>query len=305
MSENVVETQQEQTTDVNENVVEAPTADAPTSEEDIFNSIFGDNTQEFAALQDSQGDVDADKPLEQEQSVDPKEDDTQFQYWQSQTDKKQAEIDELKGQVSDLIQAVKSPASAQANTVGAEKETETLQRPVKPKKPVNFDHSEALTDPDSDSAKYLAAKDGYVEELSDYMLAVEEQRNVELEQAKAIQRKSAQEQELMTDLQANYNYSPAEAKDFLKKMTAPESLTLDNLVKLHRMDLNEGQQTIAQIDTQSMEKQATMSSRQQKLSIPKPVSVQPGVNVQSSRKTAENTMMDSMLTDYKKRNPFG
>ena len=71
------------------------------------------------------------------------------------------------------------------------------------------------------------------------------------------------------------------------------------------MDLNEGQQTIAQIDTQSMEKQATMSSRQQKLSIPKPVSVQPGVNVQSSRKTAENTMMDSMLTDYKKRNPFG
>jgi len=54
----------------------------------------------------------------------------------------------------------------------------------------------------------------------------------------------------------------------------------------------------------SMEKQAVMSNRSQKLSIPKPVAVQPSANMQSSKKTAENTMMDSMLTDYKKKNPF-
>lgn len=302
MSEKKVETQ-EQTTDVNESVVEATTADTPTTEEDIFSSIFGDNSSEFAA-QEQVPAVESNEPSEQGQSVDPKEDNNQFQYWQSQADKKQVEIDTLKGQMSEMMGVLKSSKSPDTSSTGAKEKTVQLERPVKPQKPASFDHSEALTDPDSGSAKYIAAREGYVEEMSDYMLAIEERRNVELDQARAVQRKATQEQELLSDLQTNYDYSPKEAKDFLKKMTSPESLSLDNLVKLHRLDLNEGQQTIAQIDSRSMEKQATMSNRQQKLSIPKPVSVQPGVNMQSSRKTAENKMMDSMLSDFKKRNPF-
>ena len=87
-------------------------------------------------------------------------------------------------------------------------------------------------------------------------------------------------------------------------MTSPDSLSLDNLVKLHRMDLNDNSQTISQVSDNAIQKQAAMNLKQSKLSIPKPISVQPGVNVQSSRKSAENQMMDSMLTDYKKKNPF-
>jgi hypothetical protein len=294
------EQQEKQTTEVTDQLVEATTAEVPTKEEDIFADIFGDNSNEFIAQQDSPQMQVQNEPSEQAPPADPKEDATQFQYWQSQADKRSAEVDLLKSQVTDLMSRESQPAPVQPVV----KETESISRPVKPNKPADFDHSDALTDPDSSSAKYLAARDGYVEDMSDYMIAIEEQRGVELEQAKSVQRKAAQEAELLSDLQSNYDYSPSDAKDFVKKMTSPESLTLDNLVKLHRLDLNEGQQTISQISNVSMEKQATMSNRQQKLSMPKPVAVQPSVNMQSSKKTAENTMMDSMLGDYKKRNPF-
>ena len=304
MSE-IKEQQQEQTTDVNESVTETQTADVSVNEENIFNEIFGDNSAEFIAQQETpDANTQSNEVSEQAQPVDPKEDDTQFQYWQSQADKRAAEVELLKSQVSDLMTQKTQPATP----APVEKETVKVEKPVKPKKPADFDHSEAITDPESSSARYLAARDGYVEEMSDYMLAIEEQRNQQLEETRAIQRKTAQEAELLSDLQSNYDYTPAQAQDFLKKMTSPESLTLDNLVKLHRMDLNEGQQTVqpvSQINTMSMEKQAIMSNKSQKLSIPRPVAVQPSANMQSSKKSAENKMMDSMLTDYKKRNPFG
>ena len=43
-----------------------------------------------------------------------------------------------------------------------------------------------------------------------------------------------------------------------------------------------------------------MNQRQEKLSIPTPIGVQPGANVQSS-KSVEDQMMDSMIGNYKKR----
>ena len=46
-----------------------------------------------------------------------------------------------------------------------------------------------------------------------------------------------------------------------------------------------------------------MAQRQQKLNIPKPISTQPSVNMQSSKKV-EDKMMDSMIQNYKTKNPF-
>jgi len=70
------------------------------------------------------------------------------------------------------------------------------------------------------------------------------------------------------------------------------------------MDLDGGNQTITQVSDEALKKASQMKMQQSKLSIPKPVAGQASVNMQSSRKTAENTMMDSMLSDFKKRNPF-
>ena len=46
-----------------------------------------------------------------------------------------------------------------------------------------------------------------------------------------------------------------------------------------------------------------LKQRKEKMSIPKPITTQPSVNVQSSKKV-EDQMMDSMIGNYKKKNPF-
>ena len=98
------DTQNIQATEVEQPQVEAPqeTAVAPKPEEDIFNDIFGDNSSEFAFQTGEPTETSVDEPSEVPQSVDPKEDNSQFQYWQSQADKRAAEVELLKGQVMNL-----------------------------------------------------------------------------------------------------------------------------------------------------------------------------------------------------------
>lgn len=292
------------------------TANESVSEDAIFSEIFGNNSDEFVAqIQEGNNpNVAVDEPSEVQGPSDPKEDNSQFQYWQSQADKRQVELDELKATMADVDDVLPIARHLKRNPELINKLSEdssqvskatVVEKPVKPKKPSSFDHSEALTDPDSPSAKYMVARDTYVEDMSEYILGVEEKRSMQLEEQQTQQRKATQEQQLIRDLQANYNYTPNQAQDFMTKMSSPESLSLDNLVKLHQMDTGQvQQQSVVSLTASGVDKQQVMSERNKRLSIPKPVSVQPSVNVQSSKKSAENHMMDSMLTDYKKKNPF-
>jgi hypothetical protein len=297
------DTQNTQATEVEQTQVEAPqeTAVEPRPEEDIFNDIFGDNSNEFAFHSGESEDVQEGEPSEVVQSVDPKEDSNQFQYWQSQADKRAAEVDLLKSQVSDLM----AQKTQTASPAPAEKETASLERPVKPKKPADFDHSEAIADPDSTSAKYLVKQTEYMESMTDYTTSLEEQRIESMRKMEEQTKKNAQEAQLVSDLQRNYGYSTEEANDFLVKMTAPESLSLDNLVKLHRLDNapEQSNQTITQVNDAVLQKQANMMQQKSKLSIPKPIGVKAGVNVQSSKRS-EDKMMDSMIQNFNKKNPF-
>lgn len=294
--------QEKETQVIEEGVVEE-TAIETAPEENIFNDIFGDNSDEFVAkVQEESLDMIESNPAEIQSPSDPKEDSSQFQYWQSQADKKQAELNAMKEKLDAIEAKVNSPAQSTAEP--EPKETGPV-KPVKPTKPSNFDHSEALTDADSPSAKYMAARDAYVEDMTEYIANIEQKRNEDVEKYQAQQRKVAQQQQLVRDLQANYGYTPDQSQDFLQKMSSPESLSLDNLVKLHQLDLGKSQQqVISTSPPDAQRKQQVMSERNQKLSIPKPISTQPSVNMQSSKKSAEDQMMDSMLSDYKKRNPF-
>jgi hypothetical protein len=278
------------------------TAVASEPENDIFDDIFGDNSSEFAFQTGESNDVSTDETNEVQQSADPKEDANQFQYWQSQADKKTVEVETLKGQMSEMMKAIQSPKTAEINT--ATKETD-LQRPVKPTKPADFDHSEAIADPDSKSAKYLVKSTEYMEDMTDYSSSLEEKRHESLRQLEAQTKKQSQEAQLVSDLQRNYGYDTASANDFLVKMTAPESLSLDNLVKLHRMDQSPdiSNQTITQVNDAALQKQASMIQQKSKLSIPRPIGLKAGVNMQSSKKS-EDKMMDSMIGNFNKKNPF-
>ena len=284
---------------------EQSTANDSGLQEDIFTEIFGGPAvEEFVATDttEQQPDFLGVEPSEPVQApVDPKDDNSQFQYWQSQADKRQSEIDELKTQVAALS------AQREAPQEPARQEIDKVEKPIKPRKPAGFSHSEALDDPESDSAKYLSQKDQYVDDLAEYMEYAETQR----EQSAAIQEKNRQmalrNQQVMTELQSKYSYSAPEAADFVEVMNDPSSLSLDNLVQLHQIRrgnrANAGQVINREQRPEVQQKVAQMENRQRNLTVPQPLGVQPGANVQSNKKV-EDQMMDSMIGNFNKKNPF-
>ena len=277
------------------------TAKGTTSDDDIFKQVFGTNTDNFVARvgEDVQNIYES-EASEVSDVSNPKESSDQFQYWQSQADKKAAEVETLKRELESLkSKEISTPEPTQPVTP-----SEEIVKPVKPTRPSDFDNSEALTDPNSKSAKYLADKEQYLDNMTEYLMQQEETRNQITQKQLEEQRKMQSQQQLLSDLQTNYGYTPNEATDFVKTMSAPESLSLDNLVKLHKSLTSRENETISVSQPNVIDPRTSeMAQRQQKLAIPRPISTQPSVNKQSS-KQIEDQMMDSMIKSYKDKNPF-
>lgn len=285
---------------VEEQKVESQTATDPTSQEAIFSEIFGQESDPIVATSETEPETTPEgETSDALDTSDPKNDSDSYQYWQSQADKRSAEVELLKSQVTELMKL--------QNTTPAEpakEETVKLEKPVKPRKPADYDHSEALADPESDSGKFLKKQEQYLDDITTYMTSVEEQREAQTRQQQQQQAEFQRNQKVVSDLQSRYGYTPSEADDFISTMSRPDSLSLDNLVKLHKMNTGNVPQQVTQVTPEAQKKQDLMNKRQQNLSIPTPIGVQPGANVQSS-KNVEDLMMDSMVSNYKKRNPFG
>jgi predicted RNA-binding protein with PIN domain len=276
------------------------TAPASAEDDNIFNEIFGEQevSKYVAPIEPKQDEGNlSEGPVD----VNPKEDPNQFQYWQSQADKKDVELQELKARMDKVEQLAPPVQSAAPVETQPEPTQETVQKPVKPARPNDFDSSEALTDPNSKSAKYVAARDQYLEEITEYNeFQVSNQQQL-ANQQKQQAAQAASQAKLINDLQTKYSYTPEEANDFIVKMSSPESLSLDNLVKLHRGDQQQAQPVMSP-STADLQLEV-MRQRKEKLAIPKPITTQPSANVQSSRKI-EDQMMDSMIGSFKKKNPF-
>jgi len=275
------------------------TVESSDMQADIFEEVFAPKGQDpfstEGVIQEEQTLVNESEPVNALDNVDAKEDDSQFQYWQSQADKTKAEMEALKAQVEVLTSKSAKPQQ--------ETKEPTLVKPTKPVKPADYDYSEAFADPDSSSASYMQAKESYLEEMSDFIMKKDEVRDEQMTKAKEEQFARQQHQETLTELQTKYNYTPQQANDFVSQMSSPESLSLDNLVKLHQMNMGNTPQA-EQVSTKAQKKQQLMEQRNQKLSIPKPIGVQQGSSVQSPSKNVEEKMMDAMLGDFNKRNIF-
>ena len=284
-----------------EQQVESQTATEPTQQEDIFAEVFGQpQTEQFVAKTESVPEIVIESEPSDVQSEEvPKSDNDSYKYWQSQADKRAAEVDLLKSQVTELMKAQTSTPAEEPK-----EETPSIERPVKPRKPADYDHSEALADPESASGKYLGKQEQYLDNLATYMETVEVQRSNAMQKQMEEQQVQLRNQKLVNDLQTHYGYDGQQAADFIDKMSKPDSLSLDNLVKLHKLGQGNTSTQLSQVTPEAKQKQLTMSQRQEKLSIPTPIGVQPGANVQSS-KSVEDQMMDSMIGNYKKKNPFG
>jgi len=243
------------------------------------------------------------------QDVDAKNDERRFEYWQSQAAKRENELKALKQHMSESQQAVASQAPQQA----AETVQEFPPPPVAPKKPARFSREEAWSDPSSESAKYLDEKElwdedkGQYDELKhQYELAVmqekldnqgtylneqEQNRQNRIEQGRQISK-------ISEHVQGHYGLTPTETNEFIRTMSEPESISMDNLVQLFRMNQAQGQQVANPAGPSETFRQERNAQQ-----IPSPMGVlpaQPSHDVQ----TDENKIMDDLINNHKSKNPW-
>lgn len=190
----------------------------------------------------------------------PESEKKRFQYWQSEADKAKAELRKLKNQYGDLppqvislaqninqrpdlLDAVEAamqgkfkPGQTPSQT-GEQVKLEPPERPQKPQKPDGYDHFEALNNPESESYKYLAAKERYEDDLQDWLLKREEYRERLEERSKRQQERQQQQQQQMqqvvNNLRDGYGMKDSEIKEFFDVVNKEPDL--DDLVKYYRV----------------------------------------------------------------------
>ena len=86
----------------------------------------------------------------------------------------------------------------------------------------------------------------------------------------------------------------------MQTMSNPQSLTIDNLVQVYRMQKGSGQQPQTQVPAQPSD---TFNQQARAQQVPSPMGVIPAQQNETGGNTEDN-IMDSMISGYKKSNPW-
>lgn len=299
----------------------------------VENLMFGDDLQvdpfgqpEVTAPQDPQGTPAAPEPAQEgEPAGQQPEDNAQvrYQYWQSQASKLQNRLQELEPYRPLIDQLKQNPTalaqmqSGQTAHQGTDQpQPEELTPPERPERPRSYSREEALTDPDSPSARYEEDVQSYQQELIEYQaqkMDQLQQRMLQKEQDEQEQRQQQQlaEQQRQQHLQqlnevreyvkAEYGLPDDDAVEFVKMMSSGESLTVDNLVKLYRTLKGQG---VPQGGQGGHQPSPEFQQMQRATQVPNPMGVQQGVtNPQHGKPMGEN-LMDTLVNEENGQNPF-
>ncbi len=280
--------------------------------DDFFRANKMDKEPSEAQPEPSPVEVPAEVATEEESPVD--NDVKRYQYWQSEADKARNENAQLAQRLEALEAQANQPQPEEMEPI--EEELSFPDPPAKPDKPRNYSRADALEDPDSDSARYLDDVDKWRDDMDEYnrlhqqytqAVMVEERQRIQDEQ-REIQRAQAEREEYSNNiaqmrqhLQKNYQASDDEIAKFVQVMDDPKNITVDNLFQLYRMQ-NGGQVAGQQPMTQTAPNES-FEQRKRAQSVPSPMGVVPGQS--SSQQGGSDSVMDSMINDYKNRNPFG
>ena len=179
----------------------------------------------------------------QEDSQQPARDDpSRFEYWQSQADKVKGELTQTQQDLAYFReQAMQSqqqtPPNGQPN--GQLVQKDSLQSPVKPEKPINYNEVEAYNDPESASFKFRLNKEKYND---DYITFIED-RETKREHEYADRYQQAMVEQESNNLRTNayshvvssYGWQPDQARNFVEWASNPNNVTVDHLAKLYQM----------------------------------------------------------------------
>ena len=267
-----------------------------------------EGSEEVAAPETGQPAQETTQPVTGEVSDD--NDEKRYQYWQSQADKLKNENAQLKQSMTQQPQApVQSEAPAQPQA------EEFPPPPAKPQRPRNFSREEAYSDPSSESARYLDEHDSWRDDISEYntlktqydnALLQERFDNIDREKVENVKRAEAyrahqqQTNEVKQYVTGHYGMSEDQANDFVQKMSNPESLTVDNLVKLYQ--LNESGSVNNQ--TPNTQPSDTFKQVQNAQQVPSPMGVMPSGQANNDGRSVEDKIMDTMVGSFHSKNPW-
>ena len=269
----------------------------------VEDAFFG--TQEEAP---AEGQPSTEETAEQPQQVDPSNDEKRYQYWQSRADKLQNQLNQVQQPIPP--QQVQQPV-VEDPAPSMESFPPPPERPARPR---NFNRSEAYSDPDSESARYLDSQDDWRAEMDEYnslkseyqsaivqerVEAIEKKRDDEVRRREAFNQQQRQAQEIDQYVQGHYGLSAEESQEFMREMSDPKSLSMDNLVQLWRMKHSAGNTQNPSSQEPSPAFQQTANAQQ----VPSPMGVMPSSGG-ATNKSDEDKIMDSMLNNFKKNNPW-
>ena len=193
-----------------------------------------------------------------------------------------------------------------------EPEPEFPDPPERPQKPYNFSMDEAMADPSSESARFLQQEESWRNEMDEYkqmqfdyqmaMLqderqAMKEERQADIQRREAEAKQAEQVNNVKQHVMTQYKVDESVANDFVRVMSDPNSINLDNLWRLYSTD--KGYSSPQQPAVPSKEFQQVQRAQQ----VPPSMGVMPSQNRQNEG-SIEDKIMDSMITDYGKQNPF-
>ena len=312
---NVQDTPQNANTQDVSNAFEAPQANATqgsSSELSVDDIILGNVDDSASAF----GTPDTGTTEEINPETGAKNDNTRYEYWQSQAAKKDNELNELKAQKQQMMAMQQQMMQQQQMSAQPEPQQEQFPAaPDKPKRPRNFSREEAYADGSSESARYLDEIEEWRDNMEEYkdlrhqydLAVVQESLNKErearVEEAQRRQAYAQQQQEIANVnnvVQQKYGLNQQEAANFIQDMSSADSLTMDNLVQLWRIKQGQGAPVGTPVQpTPSPTFEQTKRAQQ----IPSPMGVMPSTGNQAQGST-EDQIMDKMVADFNSKNPF-
>ena len=306
-------------------------ASEPQNQEVDFDSIFDLPKTGFET---ENQEVTSESEPQQNVAQEPTQEEKSYKYWQSEADKRQSELnkvmeslgvqnsEDLAGEVQrlktlapvsehimnnpNILNSVEQNLSnGQAVGNPQENQVQPLKKPEMPKKPTNYDADDALADPTSESYKYREALDNY----RDDMLLFQDARFEQMAQQQMVQQEAMQQeqdlQNVRKQLTSDYEMSSDDADKFIQTMSDPQSINMDNLVALFKMQ--NGTQDVqapapASVDGIDPKMQEMMSERQ-RLATPSPVTAAKG-EANTSTSSDEDNIIENMIGNYKRNNPW-
>tara|TARA_R110002051_G_scaffold66090_3_gene119828 strand:- start:1813 stop:2646 length:834 start_codon:yes stop_codon:yes gene_type:complete len=223
------------------------------------------------------------EPVAQESIAEPNDtvlssnqDQTRFEYWQSQADKAKGELNELRSEVNHYRSQGQNtgPSNEQPQAYPQEQglQEPSLQVPTEPDRPVSYNEIDAYSDPDSDSFKYRLDRDKYRDDYMSFLKEKDEVRETQLTQQYEYEMAMERDNMMKTQAQSHavnsYGWESEKANTFVKWASNPDNLTIDNLAKLFELRTNPNP-VVAQ-------RTKEMQNQSQRLAVPRTAVVQSG-----------------------------